>query len=590
MRIGIVGATGQVGGVVRGILAERNFPVEQLRLFASSRSAGRTLPWQDTEITVEDAATADYSALDIVIFSAGGATSKALAEKVADAGPVVIDNSSAWRRDPQVPLVVSEVNPSAITERPKGIIANPNCTTMAAMPVLRPLHDEAGLVSLVVSTYQAVSGSGLAGVEELDGQVRKAVEQDATKLTHDGSAVEFPEPDKYVAPIAFNVLPMAGSIVDDGLNETDEEQKLRNESRKILEIPDLKVSGTCVRVPVFTGHSLQVNARFARPISPARAQELLAGAPGVTLSDVPTPLQAAGQDASFVGRIRDGRDRRERPVAVPLQRQPPQGRGAERRPDRGAGRGRAARLTAARTTRGARTESPYGHPCVRGGAASGPPDLEMEASVLHGPYVHQRHLRVGERLPESRVERGRGVLGNLQVPAADDLPLRVVAAQHAQRAGSRCGIPAGRGVRSAARLGMDEHRPLLVVRPGPRPGPGRPAAQRRIRDERHPLAGPDVAQTAAQRRPDAVLRHPVRTRGERLGGPPGVVGAAQFLEGGGRDGKRGVGRHAASIGPCGGGVLAAIGRRGRAPRSLGAPGAGAVLCRGCAHLRKYAPS
>ncbi|MFI0905256.1 aspartate-semialdehyde dehydrogenase [Streptomyces sioyaensis] len=305
MRIGIVGATGQVGGVVRGILAERNFPVEQLRLFASARSAGRTLPWQDTEITVEDAATADYSALDIVIFSAGGATSKALAEKVADAGPVVIDNSSAWRRDPEVPLVVSEVNPSAITERPKGIIANPNCTTMAAMPVLRPLHAEAGLVSLVVATYQAVSGSGLAGVEELDGQVRKAVEQDATKLTHDGSAVEFPAPDTYVRPIAFNVLPMAGSIVDDGLNETDEEQKLRHESRKILEIPDLKVAGTCVRVPVFTGHSLQVNARFARPISPARAQEVLAGAPGVTLSDVPTPLQAAGQDASFVGRIRN---------------------------------------------------------------------------------------------------------------------------------------------------------------------------------------------------------------------------------------------------------------------------------------------
>ncbi|MFF4287953.1 aspartate-semialdehyde dehydrogenase [Streptomyces sp. NPDC001633] len=304
MRVGIVGATGQVGGVMRGILAERNFPVEQLRLFASARSAGRTLPWQDTEITIEDAATADYSGLDIVLFSAGGATSKALAEKVAAAGPVVIDNSSAWRRDPEVPLVVSEVNPQAITDRPKGIIANPNCTTMAAMPVLRPLHDEAGLVSLVVATYQAVSGSGLAGVEELDGQVRKVIDQDANKLTHDGSAVEFPEPDKYVRPIAFNVLPMAGSIVDDGLGETDEEQKLRNESRKILEIPDLKVSGTCVRVPVFTGHSLQINARFARPLSPARAQELLAGAPGVTLSEVPTPLQAAGQDASFVGRIR----------------------------------------------------------------------------------------------------------------------------------------------------------------------------------------------------------------------------------------------------------------------------------------------
>ncbi|MFG2137339.1 aspartate-semialdehyde dehydrogenase [Streptomyces sp. NPDC048650] len=304
MRIGIVGATGQVGGVMRGILAERNFPVEQLRLFASARSAGRTLPWQDTEITIEDAATADYSGLDIVLFSAGGATSKALAEKVAKAGPVVIDNSSAWRRDPEVPLVVSEVNPSAITDRPKGIIANPNCTTMAAMPVLRPLHEEAGLVSLIVATYQAVSGSGLAGVSELEGQARKAIEQDAGKLVHDGRAVEFPEPDTYVAPIAFNVLPMAGSIVDDGLNETDEEQKLRNESRKILEIPDLKVSGTCVRVPVFTGHSLQVNARFARPLSPARAQELLAKAPGVTLSDVPTPLEAAGQDASFVGRIR----------------------------------------------------------------------------------------------------------------------------------------------------------------------------------------------------------------------------------------------------------------------------------------------
>ncbi|WP_275464669.1 aspartate-semialdehyde dehydrogenase [Streptomyces noursei] len=304
MRIGIVGATGQVGGVMRRILAERNFPVEQLRLFASARSAGRTLPWQDTEITVEDAATADYSGLDIVLFSAGGTTSKALAEKVAAAGPVVIDNSSAWRRDPQVPLVVSEVNPQAITDRPKGIIANPNCTTMAAMPVLRPLHEEAGLVSLVVATYQAVSGSGLAGVAELDGQTRKVVEQDATKLTHDGAAVEFPNPETYVRPIAFNVLPMAGSLVDDGLNETDEEQKLRNESRKILDIPELKVSGTCVRVPVFSGHSLQVNARFARPISPERAQELLAGAPGVALSDVPTPLQAAGQDASFVGRIR----------------------------------------------------------------------------------------------------------------------------------------------------------------------------------------------------------------------------------------------------------------------------------------------
>ncbi|MGW3039284.1 aspartate-semialdehyde dehydrogenase [Kitasatospora sp. NPDC001159] len=303
MKIGIVGATGQVGGVVREILAERNFPVEQLRLFASARSAGRTLPWQGTEVTVEDAATADYTGLDIVIFSAGGSTSKALAPEVAAAGAVVIDNSSAWRRDPEVPLVVSEVNPEAIADRPKGIIANPNCTTMAAMPVLRPLHEEAGLAALVVSTYQAVSGSGVAGVAELQDQAAKVVDG-AAALAHDGGAVEFPEPRVYKRPIAFNVVPLAGAIVEDGSNETDEEQKLRHESRKILGIPALKVSGTCVRVPVFSGHSLQINARFERPISPERAVELLTGAPGVELSEIPTPLQAAGRDPSYVGRIR----------------------------------------------------------------------------------------------------------------------------------------------------------------------------------------------------------------------------------------------------------------------------------------------
>ncbi|MQS07985.1 aspartate-semialdehyde dehydrogenase [Streptomyces alkaliphilus] len=304
MKIGIVGATGQVGTVMREILAERKFPIDGLRLFASARSAGRTVPWQDTEVTVEDAAEADYSGLDIVLFSAGGTTSRALAERVAAAGAVVIDNSSAWRLDPGVPLVVSEVNPEAVSDRPKGIIANPNCTTMAAMPVLRPLHAEAGLSALVVATYQAVSGSGLAGVSELDGQVRSAVEQGADRLTRDGSALDLPAPATYTRPIAFNVLPMAGSIVDDGLGETDEEQKLRNESRKILGIPGLLVSGTCVRVPVFSGHSLQVNARFERPITPERALELLAGAPGVELSDIPTPLQAAGRDASYVGRVR----------------------------------------------------------------------------------------------------------------------------------------------------------------------------------------------------------------------------------------------------------------------------------------------
>ncbi|NLD76661.1 MAG: aspartate-semialdehyde dehydrogenase [Acidimicrobiales bacterium] len=303
MRVGIVGATGQVGGVMMGILAERKFPLDELRLFASARSAGRTISGPTGDVVVEDAATADYSGLDIVLFSAGGGTSKELAPKVAGQGPVVIDNSSAWRMDPEVPLVVAEVNGHAASDRPRGIIANPNCTTMAAMPVLGPLHREAGLRSMVVSTYQAVSGGGLAGVEELDEQARKVVDR-AAALTHDGRAVEFPAPQKFAAPIAFNVLPLAGSIVDDGLDETDEEKKLRNETRKILDVPGLKVSGTCVRVPVFTGHSLAINASFERSITPDQARQILDYAPGVELAEVPTPLMAAGQDPTYVGRIR----------------------------------------------------------------------------------------------------------------------------------------------------------------------------------------------------------------------------------------------------------------------------------------------
>jgi aspartate-semialdehyde dehydrogenase len=303
VRIGIVGATGQVGAVMREVLLERGFPVQDIRFFASARSAGSTLPWGDRQVTVEDASTADPSGLDLALFSAGATTSRALAATFAAAGAVVVDNSSAWRMDPDVPLVVSEVNPDAVRDARKGIIANPNCTTMAAMPVLKPLHDEAGLVRLVASTYQAVSGSGVAGVEELAGQVA-AVGDRAAELAHDGAAVEFPAPQKYVRPIAFNVLPMAGSVVDDGSAETDEEQKLRNESRKILGIPDLRVSGTCVRVPVFTGHSLSLNVEFAEPMPAKRAAELLADAPGVVLTDVPTPLGAAGKDPSYVGRIR----------------------------------------------------------------------------------------------------------------------------------------------------------------------------------------------------------------------------------------------------------------------------------------------
>jgi aspartate-semialdehyde dehydrogenase len=302
--VAVVGATGQVGGVMRRLLEERAFPVGRIRYLASARSAGTTLPWKGTEIVVEDVATADLSGIDIALFSAGGSTSKEHAPRFADAGATVIDNSSAWRMDPDVPLVVSEVNPEAIEDARKGIIANPNCTTMAAMPVLMPLHREAGLRRLVVSTFQAVSGSGLAGVEELESQIRAVIDGDVTTLVHDGSSVAFPEPGKYVRTIAFDVVPIAGSIVDDGLGETDEEKKLRNESRKILGIPDLLVSGTCVRVPVFTGHSLAINAEFTRPLSAERATAILAGAPGVELSDVPTPLQAAGADPSFVGRIR----------------------------------------------------------------------------------------------------------------------------------------------------------------------------------------------------------------------------------------------------------------------------------------------
>jgi aspartate-semialdehyde dehydrogenase len=303
LNVGVVGATGQVGTVMRALLDERDFPLAELRLFASARSAGSQLRWRDREITVEDAEAADVSGLDIALFSAGAAASRVLAPRYAGAGAVVVDNSSAWRMDPDVPLVVSEVNGAAIADARKGIIANPNCTTMAAMPVLKPLHDEATLVRLVASTYQAVSGSGGAGVDELDKQVRQVVDR-ATELVHDGSSVPFPTPEKYVAPIAFNVLPMAGSLVADGSFETDEEQKLRNESRKILDIPDLLVSGTCVRVPVFTGHSLSLNAEFQRSLSVQRALELLGSAPGVVVTEVPTPLTAAGRDPSYVGRVR----------------------------------------------------------------------------------------------------------------------------------------------------------------------------------------------------------------------------------------------------------------------------------------------
>ena len=302
--IAVVGATGQVGGVMLRLLAERRIDTSNLRAFASSRSAGTRVACADRMIVVEDAATADFAGIDYALFSAGATTSRAIAPLVAAVGAIVIDNSSAWRRDPDVPLVVSEVNPHALKSIPKGIVANPNCTTMAAMPAIKPLHVESQLIRMIASTYQAVSGAGLSGVKELANQMGAASAKEFIALAHNGSAMNFPAASKFSQHVACNVLPYAGSYVDDGSFETNEEQKLRSESRKILEIPNLAVSGTCVRVPVFTGHSLSLNLEFARPLSVARAKELLSVAPGVELVDVPTPLQAAGRDPSLVGRIR----------------------------------------------------------------------------------------------------------------------------------------------------------------------------------------------------------------------------------------------------------------------------------------------
>ncbi len=303
MDIAIVGATGQVGVVLRSILAERGFPVGSMRYLASARSAGSTLPWAGADVTVENAETADLSGIDLALCSAPASVSRQLAPRLAEAGATVIDNSSAWRLDPDVPLVVPEANAEALRSIPKGIVANPNCTTMVAIPVLKPLHDEAGLRRLVVSTYQAVSGGGVEAVRELSEQLSKTVDQ-AADLTFDGSSVPYPALSVYPVPIAHNVIPLQFKIVDDGSLETDEEQKYANEARKILGVPDLAVTCTCVRVPVFTGHSAAIVAEFDRPLSPSRVEQLLAAAPGVELAEIPTPLSAAGADVSYVGRIR----------------------------------------------------------------------------------------------------------------------------------------------------------------------------------------------------------------------------------------------------------------------------------------------
>ena len=304
--IAVVGATGQVGRVMRTILAERDFPADTVRFFASPRSAGKKLDYRGTEVVVEDLTQVTEDSvkdIDIALFSAGGSTSKEWAPVFAAAGVKVVDNSSAWRKDPEVPLIVSEVNPDDAKTLPKGIIANPNCTTMAIMPVAKALHDAASLTTMRVASYQAVSGSGLAGVEALADQVAEIGDRN-TELTLDGSVLAPEDLGPYVAPIAYNAVPLAGNLVDDGTEETDEEQKLRNESRKILGIPELNVAGTCVRIPVFTGHTMVVHAEFAKAITPDEARAVLADAPGVSVVNVPTPLAAAGKDESLVGRIR----------------------------------------------------------------------------------------------------------------------------------------------------------------------------------------------------------------------------------------------------------------------------------------------
>lgn len=301
-RVGVVGATGLVGRLMRELLVERDFPLASLRLFASARSAGQQVSFRGETITIEDVAAADVSGLDIVFFSAGGEASRQYAPRFAAAGAIVIDNSSAWRKDPEVPLVVSEVNADALANLPKGIIANPNCTTMAAMPVLKPLHDAFGLKRLFASTYQAASGAGVAGTEELVAQIRAGAAGALEGLAQDGGAVALPEPKKWQVPLAFNVVPLNYVLAEDGY--TDEEQKLKDESRKILGISDLLVSGTCVRVPVLTGHCLAIHAEFERPVSAEEATALLRKAPGVQVDDVPNPLAVTGRDAVSVGRIR----------------------------------------------------------------------------------------------------------------------------------------------------------------------------------------------------------------------------------------------------------------------------------------------
>ena len=289
MRLAVVGATGNVGRVMLDVLAERSFPADDLVLFASARSAGKEVDGRPVHVLDDDA---DLDGIDIALFSAGGGTSREWAPRFVEHGAVVIDNSSAWRRDPNVPLVVSDVNPHALRQH-HGLIANPNCSTMQLMVALAPIHRAVGIERLIVATYQSVSGTGKKALDELDAQTRAAL-----------NGGEMPDPEVYPDHIAFNVIGAAGNFAD-GDDHTDEERKMMFETRKILEDEAIGVAVTCARVAVRVSHSEAVNVQTREPISSTEVRELLAKAPGVALEDVPSPLRAEGRDEVFVGRIRD---------------------------------------------------------------------------------------------------------------------------------------------------------------------------------------------------------------------------------------------------------------------------------------------
>ncbi|MFT4035701.1 MAG: aspartate-semialdehyde dehydrogenase [Patulibacter sp.] len=304
MRVAVVGATGAVGQLLLKTLERRNFPATEIVPFASERSAGKTLPGYGT---IQPLAPDTVQGFDIALFSAGGSTSKAWAEQFVAGGATVVDNSSAWRKDDRVPLVVSEVNPEAIAlatgAQGIGIVANPNCTTMVIMLPLKALHDRFGLTALVATSYQAAGGAGQTGIEELAAQT-PIVGADVDQLIHDGAAAAAKvTPSTFAKTLAYNVVPLLGSVGEKGY--TDEELKMRDESRKILGLPELKVAPTCVRVPVVVGHSIEVRATFARPVTAAEATEVMNAFPNLTVRDVPTPLEAAGLDETFVGRVRE---------------------------------------------------------------------------------------------------------------------------------------------------------------------------------------------------------------------------------------------------------------------------------------------